>query len=349
MNRIMSVLIAGTVVIISASCGGGKAVMRNPGTMVIERYPDALYLVREGTGSSRDEAENAARFEIARFFESRISGESIVRRWAKSVIAGGKTRERFATELTRVITVAAERDIPGIVIADAARSGDTWRAWAVLDRAAYHQTLDERLTALDREIIDRLALPRGSDLAYAKTLGRSLAALTERERLRGDLSVLGFGLVPPSRSEQASELLVELERLLSDSFVIALKGNSAGTGRTGGTLAGALSAAGFRVGQTTTDDADMVLSWGIESTVSQRPLKIGDDTVELVRIDWDLDLTAAEPGKSMQLGSVSFHDTVTGNDETQAQRLMNARIGSDQARKTASWVYELVFGETPQQ
>ncbi|MBT4483210.1 MAG: hypothetical protein HOC71_05985, partial [Candidatus Latescibacteria bacterium] len=84
---------------------------------VSQKYPEDRHIIRSGTGETSEQAADAARFEITKYFESKISGETIVSQWGQSTTSGGKTIEKHLAEVSNTVIVGASRDIPGIEIA----------------------------------------------------------------------------------------------------------------------------------------------------------------------------------------------------------------------------------------
>ena len=130
---------------------------------VREKYPEDKYIIRSGTGETSGQSIEAARFEIAKFFESKISGETFVRQWAQSTTSQGKSNEDHLTEFTNTIIVGASRDIPGIEIAatEYEKKSKTYVSWAVLEKDRYTTVLRERIRETESTVNTRLEKLQG--------------------------------------------------------------------------------------------------------------------------------------------------------------------------------------------
>ena len=104
------------------------------------RYTKDLYIVSSGYGDTSEDAAESARFEIAKYFEAKISGETLVKQWAKSKTKRGKTIEERLTEISNTIIIGASRDIPGIEIVSSkyVKKSKSYQTWAVLENISLY-------------------------------------------------------------------------------------------------------------------------------------------------------------------------------------------------------------------
>ena len=111
------------------------------------KYAEDLYIVRYGHGDTSESAAESARFEIAKFFESAISGTTYVIQKAGSKTILGKTIEKQSTEISNKIIISASREIPGIeiVLTEYDKKSKTYEAWAALDKNKHSLILRERI------------------------------------------------------------------------------------------------------------------------------------------------------------------------------------------------------------
>ncbi|MFC1539757.1 hypothetical protein ACFL6H_10065, partial [Candidatus Latescibacterota bacterium] len=113
-----------------------------PDIMAQERLPRALrrkysedsYIIRFGSGETSEDASESSRFEIAKYFEAKISGETIVKQWAQVRTRKGKAIEESLTDRTNSIIVGTSRDIPGIEIISSEydKRSKSYQVWAAL-------------------------------------------------------------------------------------------------------------------------------------------------------------------------------------------------------------------------
>ena len=133
---------------------------------VSRKYPEDRHIIRSGTGETPESASESARFEIAKYFESKISGETLVHQWAQTTTSRGKTMESQLAEVSNTVIVSASRDIPGVEIAANKRNKKlkAYEAWAVLEKSMYANILRERLNNIDSGINEKLSRIEDSDL-----------------------------------------------------------------------------------------------------------------------------------------------------------------------------------------
>ena len=55
-----------------------------------KKFSEDMYIIRSGSGETPENAAESARFEIVKYFESKISGETFIHEWAKSKKTKGK-------------------------------------------------------------------------------------------------------------------------------------------------------------------------------------------------------------------------------------------------------------------
>ena len=103
---------------------------------VRDNYPEESYIIRSGSGETPEAAADNARFEIVKYFESNISGETLVNEWAKSQSKRGKTSEERFTAVTNTILIGASRELPGVDIVSESydKKRKSYEAWAALDK-----------------------------------------------------------------------------------------------------------------------------------------------------------------------------------------------------------------------
>lgn len=319
---------------------------------ITKRYPPERYLVRQGLGETPESASEAARLEIAKYFESKISGESIVKEWAESRTVKGKTSQKYVSELSNTIKVSAEREIPGIEITGAGKNKkfDAYETWAVLEKSAYVSVLTDRIQKLDSEI-DQALKTQGNDLSRLKNLNKALKSLIAREQDRGDLRLLTPGGAPESKSAILQGVITSIDSLVSGAFDVGLvfEGEVESKIRSG--LLKAVVDAGIRVKEYRLFTAaigagtDLVIEVKHDSTPNTRKQKVGSREFEFFSVSWVLSVNAYDPKTTEVIDTIVQKENVqnVGGGEIKAQEDMVRKILQDQVPAVTSWVYGLIF------
>ncbi|MHB9028171.1 MAG: hypothetical protein ACYC9O_05340 [Candidatus Latescibacterota bacterium] len=339
-----------TGLIFSLVCYSGKpgtALARINAGDVQKKYPDSRYIVRSGGGGSPEQAAEAARLEIAKYFEAKISGETLVREWAKSATSHGKSVEAHMTEISNTVIVGASRDIPGIEIVASDGDRNQYEAWAALEKAKYAQVLLERVSGLDAAADRRFANPGDSDLKRAASFSKSMRDLISREKARQDLVLLGQN--PPSRNAMLNAAMSTLDSIVSEALEVGLVFGGEIDERIKSALLKGVIDAGIRVKQHS--DAQTAGSAGSDllTTVSceVRPRKtsqiLGGKEYVFFWSDWVLSVKAIDPSTGKVLNTTVLSDKVSGGSEEQASERMVGKILKDQMPKVTSWVYGVIF------
>ena len=333
-------------------CCSGKpqpVFAKNQSDEVARKYPESRYIVRSGSGETPDGAAEAARFEIAKFFESKISGESIVREWARSATNRGKTAESKMTDISNTIIVGASRDIPGIEIVATEENKDAKRfeAWAAVDREKLAGVLAERIARLDAEVDRRLAEPWQGDLKRVAAFARSIQDLVSREQARQDLTLLGRKAEP--RSSTLNAVMTSLDSLITGAFDVGLvfEGNADETIRS--VLLKGIVDAGIRVkdypdaAASAGAGSDLTVAVSHQTSRRKTSQNIAGKEYIFHWSDWVLSVKAVDPATGEVIGTTILNDKVNGGTEEQAYERMVSRILQAQVPKVTLWVYGTVF------
>lgn len=337
-------------------CFSGKprpVCAQNWGGEIARKYPEDRYIHRFGTGETPDGAAEAARFEIAKFFESKISGESIVREWARSSTSRGKTVENQMTDISNTIIVGTSRDIPGIEIAATGenKSSKRFEAWAVVDREKLSGVLAERIARLDSEADRRLSEPFGSDLKRVAALARSMRDMVSREQDREDLALLGRNIEP--RTSMLFSLMTRLDSLITGAFDVGLVFEGKVDEKVKSMLIKGIVDAGIRVKEYPDDAASAAASSDLSVSVSHQTTNrktsqnLSGREYTFFWADWVLSVKMIDPSTGEVIGTTVLNDKVNGGTEEQAYERMVSRILHGQVPKVTSWVYGAVFNPKP--
>ena len=316
---------------------------------VMKKYPESRYIVRSAGGESPEQAAEAARLEISKFFEAKISGESLVQEWARSATARGKTSQAHMTEISNTIVVGTARDIPGIEIVASQEDKDSKRfeAWAILDRAQYGQVLMERIQGADGAVDRGLAQPGDSDMKRVASLAKCMRDLVAREKDRGDLAILGQGA--ENRGPLLRQVMSSLDSLISGALDVGIvfEGNTDEKVRSA--LLKGIVDAGIRVkGQpdlatAVGGGADIVLTVDHQVTTRKTNSTVAGKEYIFHWAEWMLTVKAVDPATGQVVDTTVFNDKASGGSEEQAREKMISRVLQAQTPKLTTWVYGVIF------
>ncbi|MBN1291815.1 MAG: hypothetical protein JXB48_08240 [Candidatus Latescibacteria bacterium] len=318
-----------------------------------KRYPPDRYLVRPGGGSSPENASEAARLEIAKYFESKISGESIVKEWAESHTVKGKTTQKHATELSNIISVSANREIPGIEITGTQQDKKTgeYTTWAVLEKNAYISVLKDRISKRDSETDQYLAGTGTNDMQKLRNLNRALQNLIEREKDRRDLTLLDPDSMVESRNNILQDVLNNIDNLVSDSFDVGLvfEGDVDSKVRTG--ITQGIVDAGIRIKEFREFSAacktgnDLIMSVKHDVNEYTRNQKMGQKDYEFFYCSWVLSVSVYDPETTEVIDTFVQKNDIknVGGGQAKTQDDMVRNILQNQVPGVTAWVYKLIF------
>lgn len=262
------------VTLISA-CAGTPKLAERPAWVdgQSERYSHRLYLTGQGSADTLEDAKDRARADLAKQFEVALWERSQQQQEYRKQQDGEESSESLEQRVSRQLISRTTRTIQGIEIAatwqdEASRS---YHALALLSRNKARQQFEQQITALDRQIEQRLiqAESENDPLRKAGLLQQAVDTHLQRSSAQGALQVVdpsGRGL-PPSVSMgellRTRDSLIKRIKLLPKTegplaFLIQpiLSGNTAN--------------AGFRIG--TGAEADYTL---IAATKLEPPLQEG--------------------------------------------------------------------------
>jgi len=316
---------------------------------ISDKYSEDVYLVRMGSAEAADQAADAARFEIASYFEVKVSGERLIKQWYQSGTARGKMIEDNLSELTNTIIIRAERDIPGIDIPLTPRRNEDqklYEAWAVLNKASYGRVLADRITAIDENAQRRYSRTDVSDYERIGDLKRIVADLVLREKYKADLTLLGMaGMISVCPVDPPS-VMEALDRLIADEFTVGIvcTGDVAQEVRAA-IVQGAVDA-GIRVkayadmDAARAEDADVTLNVSHEVTFTTTAY----NNFQFHNASWIIALTLVEPGTEKVIKSEVLDGKKPGaQNNDQARVRMIREIVTTQIQPITEFVYAAIF------
>lgn len=318
---------------------------------VRENYPEESFIVRSGSGETPEAAADNARFEIVKYFESNISGETFVNEWAKSRSKRGKTTEERFTAVTNTILIGASRELPGVDIVSESydKKRNTYNAWAALDKRKHMSYLSEKILSLDNGINQTLSTLSDDDLSHLRILSQIMQNLLLREEARRDLMLLEIGPVAPSRESDLQRVMSGLDSLIADAFDVGLifENDMDGAIRSG--IVKGITDAGIRVkeypGKYTAIDEGNDLLLTVENNVNNhvRSKTFNNKEFTFYFVNWALNLKAIDPATEEVISTWIGKGETNGSFEDQAFERMTSKILETQVPEMSNWVYEAIF------
>ena len=220
-------------------------------------YPNAMYLVGRGVGSTAQEAQNRARGDLASIFEVRIE---VVNQNSTTVAQSGKN-EQVDRLSSQQVSAKTDKVISGINIAEGWRDPVTqdFHALAVLPRAQASASLREELTKIDEGLTQQMQAAKSTDDPLLKigALSQALQASINREGFQATLKVID----PSGRGVQAPVSQVSVQKQIDDTLkkirIAAHIVEDADTREFASLIKGGLAAAGFLA--SSKENADLLL------------------------------------------------------------------------------------------
>ncbi len=316
-----------------------------------DKYSEDFYIVRSGSGDTSESSAESARFEIAKYFESKISGETLVNQWAKSQSARGKTIEDRFTEFSNKIMISSSREIPGIEIALTTynKKSDTYEAWAVLDINKYSLFLRERIENIDNLVNHRLANIEGDDLTLIRIYSDVMSDLLLREQTRQDLSLLSSGAGFDSNEIVLYGVMTSLDSLIADAFDVGLvfEGEINGSIKSG--IIKSINDTGIMVREypdfssAVNDETDLLISVSHDVTIRTTSTTSNNREFKFYFADWVLSVKAVKPDTEKVINTFVQEDDTDGSYEDQAVERMVNKILQIQVPAVSNWIYESIF------
>ena len=167
-------------------------------------YPEQAYLVGVGMASTRAEAENRARSELAKIFTVHIASREVSTEseWLNRAgnVAGAGYRQAIQADLV----ATSDKVLSGVHIAEVWQNekAGTWHALAVLDRLKASQALRAEMNEADQSAMTQVRQAEQASTRF-RALGhylQALKALELRSALAADLRIAdpsGWVAEPP--------------------------------------------------------------------------------------------------------------------------------------------------------
>lgn len=220
-------------------------------------YPDELYLVGRGVGSTEAEAQNRARGDLATIFEVRVQVSS---ENTTTVAKAGK-KEQVNTSASQQVSTSTDEVISGINIAKIWRDPVTkdFHAFAVLSRTQAGASLREELAKIDSDVKQQVQTAQATQDPLQKigALTRALGVSIKRDGFQASLKVVDPSGQGVEAAVSQSSIRAQINDLMKGVRIAPEVAESSGASEFAGILRGGLASAGFLAAHA--EDADLVL------------------------------------------------------------------------------------------
>ena len=221
-------------------------------------FPNSMYLVGRGVGSTADEAQNRARGDLATIFEVRIE---VVNQDTLNVAQSGK-KEQVDRVSSQQVSAKTDKVISGINIAEIWRDPVTqdFHALATLSRAQAGASLREELSRIDDGLNLQMQAAKSAEDPLLKigALSQALQASINRDGFQASLKVIdpsGRGVPSPVSQVTIHKQIDDTLKNIHIAYEII---EDAGAKEFTALIKGGLAAAGFMA--SSTSNADLILA-----------------------------------------------------------------------------------------
>jgi len=179
-----------------------------------QEYPNDMYLVGRGAGSTAEEAQNRARGDLATIFEVRIE----VSNQNTTTVAQSGKNEQVDRVASQQVSAKTDKMINGINIAEVWRDPVTqdFHALAVLPRAQANASLREELTKIDDALNQQMQAAQATNdpLLRIGALSQALQSTINREGFQAMLKVID----PSGRGVQSPVSQATVQKQIGDTL-----------------------------------------------------------------------------------------------------------------------------------
>ena len=210
-----------------------------------KKYPNEMYLVGRGVGSTADEAGNRARGDLASVFEVKIE---VVTANTTDVVKSGN-KETVHKTASQSVSAKTDRVVSGVQIVEVWRDPSTQdvHALAVLSRDKAAAGLREEIAKVDEQVQQELASAKATNDPLVKlgALQRAFDTVVNRDGFQASLKVVdlaGKGIDAPVTQTQ---LRIQMDQILKGVKIFPQVDEDADAKEFQGILKGGVAAAGF--------------------------------------------------------------------------------------------------------
>jgi hypothetical protein len=210
-----------------------------------KKYPNEMYLVGRGVGSTADEAGNRARGDLAAVFEVKIE---VVTANATEVVKSG-SKEMVHKTASQSVSAKTDRVVSDVQIVEIWRDPATQdvHALAVLSRAKAAAGLREEIGKVDAQVKQELDAAKATNDALIRlgALQRAFDTIVNRDGFQASLKVVdlaGQGVDAPVTQAQ---LRAQMDQILKGIKIFPQVDEDADAKEFAGLLKGGVAAAGF--------------------------------------------------------------------------------------------------------
>lgn len=186
---------AGLVLLLACAAWAGP---RNPKPDWVDgssaEHPRERYLVGIGLGDDRASAEDRARGEISKIFQTVVTVNTNLAESETNISAGKKSENTFSQAISQSVQTASKKALEGVQVVENWKDESTMQhyALAVLERAKGVRVINDKISEFDKQALQwKGQMDQAQDkLARVKAAMKLLALLKARTELNSELRVL---------------------------------------------------------------------------------------------------------------------------------------------------------------
>jgi hypothetical protein len=290
------------------------------------RFPPSHYMTGVGYGQERPTAEDRARTEIAKIFESDITSENRTYEEYLQSTEGGRSRSAQNFNFEDITTVSTRKILSDIRIAAVYRDDAAYYALAVLDRQHVTPILTDKIAILDREIDQMLnvAESQSDRLTKIRAYKTGIEKYVLRQSYNTELRIVrsdGRGI--PSRYTLA-DIQQRFTQVLLKDFAVMVSVSGDRAADVAQALTEALTQKGFAVAYDSNRAA--VFARG---QVQIQPVEAGSTQWKFVRWNAYFDLVDRQGGTvfgSVQKNGKEGHLTLAEAEERAVRKIRQVLV-----------------------
>lgn len=188
------------------------------------QYPRERYLVGIGMGDDRSSAEDRARGEISKIFQTVVSVNTSLAESETNVSVGKKSENTFSQAISQSVQTASKKALEGVQVVENWKDESTVQhyALAVLERAKGVRVINDKIGEFDKQALQwKSQMDQSQDkIGRVKAAMKLLALLKARAELNAELRVLDdSGKAVPAPFDEA-EVRPQAAKAVSELDVV---------------------------------------------------------------------------------------------------------------------------------
>lgn len=187
------------------------------------KYPQNLYLIGIGIAPEQKNAEDRARAEIAKIFESKVQSVSEDYQKSESLYVKRGIEVKSEESFSQKTRISTDKVLEGVIITEVFNDKKNFYALAILDKVKTQKIILSKIHSIDDDINSLLKeIEKESILLRVKRTKKSIDKLVERDLLNKELSIVGDSGLPIPSDYTISSLSINLENMLTRELKICV-------------------------------------------------------------------------------------------------------------------------------